>query len=251
MTDRLPSRPSQRQVIVVMDPVEADRALVGDIRELMRQSEVAVLSSQPDHSIAGDLVKGLERRRLLQPKSVLLQSPYHRDDYQLAEEASQIFIIQKFAAFIRLCQLVGAKKVTVKSLQDKKTKEQISFDAEGRYAAVKGTAKAERRELEDLASRLSWSEEFAGTDADVEAARLFLTDLGLDGDPIMYSLVDGRSDTRNITKRRTLTIDLSEEGSRVIEAAAGLNLAVGGVKTNLKKVAEQSSRFQVTYEVAF
>lgn len=250
MSDRLPSRASQRRVIFVVDPVEIEQG--GELmRELSSQPHVCVLSSQPDHSKADELVKRLERQSLLNPGHVLLVSPYDSDDYQLADEASDAFSLQKFEAFIRVCQLVGARKTSIKAAVDLKTKDRLEVSAEGKYVTAKGSVSADGTAIEQLVSRLSWSETFSGGEPDTKGALLHLEQKGLDRDITLRSLVDSRAHAGNPVKKRTMTVDLSQEGSRALNAAARLDLRVSSLSVDLKKVAERSHRFQVTYDVDF
>lgn len=250
MTDRLPHRASQRRIVVVLDGAEIDGG--GDhVRKMSSTPHVQILSSQPDQAEADALTNMLERRGLLQPGHVLLLSPYDDNDYQLAEEAADAFSLQKFAAFIRTCQLIGARKTSIKAVQDLKSRERLEFTASGKYLKRKGSISAERGAVEDIASRLSWTEEFAGGEPDIEAAGNHLRERGLDRDIVLTSLVDSRADKKNPAKKRTITVDLSHEGSRTLNIAAGLDFGLAGLSANLKTVAEQSHRFTVTSEVLF
>lgn len=250
MTDHLPNRPSHRQVVFVVDPLEIE-AGGASMSALARMPHVQVLSSQPDHTRADELVKRLERQGLLQTGQVLLLSPYDDQDYRLAEEAADAFSLQKFAAFIRVCQLLGVRKVGVKTLEEQTTKQRIILDADGRYVAAKGKASLERAAVEEMASKLSWQEEFPGAEPDIVSARELVQKRGLESDTVITSLVDSCADQRNPPKRRVLTVDLSQEGVRTLNAAARLDLKLLSGSVNLKRVAETSRRFQVTYEVNF
>ena len=253
MFDQLPKRRSERRVIVVVDEQRLN-SLRDDAssNELLGSRYIALLSEHADLSNADEITKSLERKRLLVAGTMLVASPYHDGDYAPIDHAYQTFGHEKWSAISTLCGLLGARRLTVKVVEDSITNTRIEVNADGGKGPVKVEGKVKSSHLNEFAGYLDWHEEFEGGEIDLEGARKQLQECGLEAEPFVKSLVDARSHPGNLLLLRRVTVDLSRESERVIDAAMSVKIpTMFGVEGALKRARDSKAHYRVEFEVDF
>lgn len=246
----LPERPALRRIIVVLDETDYDRLAYDPEAAPLVRPEIAALlwPAEPGDTLA----LRLEGRGLARPGAVLLQSPYDGDDYAMEGEAAEVFSLQKFATFSVLCQILGARQVSVVTVQEDHKGEVRTLDAKVGSGPISATANVRSKGLDRLAASMAWQDSFAGGPADVEAARALLVQRGLDHDPILGSLIDSRAYAANRHESRTLTVDLTREADQTLSIAAGLKVpAYLSASATFRRELTSSAKYRVEYRVDF
>lgn len=246
----LPEKPSQRRIIVVLEEAAYDRLSYDPQASEWIRPEVAALLWPAE--LDDPLALELERRSLARPGEVLIQSPYDMQEYAPLDEAAELFGQQKFALFSRLCQMLGARDVAVVAMQEERNGELRSVEVKAGRGPIKTSASYRGEGLDRLAANLSWRDVYQGADPQIREAKEFLRDRGLQGDPVLSSLIESREDGHNRHNSRDLTVDLTRESDRTLTAAAGLKIPVAlELAGNFHKKEFHHSKFRVQYRVEF
>jgi hypothetical protein len=246
----LPERHSQRRLIIVLDVVDYDGLEIRGDYELFHRPDIAVMKWPAESSDA--LADRLERQGLAVPGAVLLQSPYYADDYAAEEGCAEHFAQQKIAIFSRLCQLLGARRVTAEVIKDTEKGFEITASAGAGRGGIGGSVSGGYEGIARVAESMAWSDEYTGHTADVDAALALLSSTNLDRDPPLRSLVEARGLTKNAHVSRVLTISLTNESRKTFELA--LSLVIPETVSASGTFRRQQSRmatYVVTYNVLF
>ena len=248
----LPLEPSHRQIVVVLDQVAIDRLDMDDSRSLVRRTDVAVLNADRPASGTSSLVARLALERLLAPGNVLIQSPYKADQYVDAEDAPESFALDKFGVLSMVAQQLGAKSVSVTSVEDDRTEDRWDAGGEAGLGAVRGTLSAKRSRAASFARKVQLHDEFTGGPADLDAAEAHLDEWSLGHDRDLRRLVEARRIQNNSLKTRKLTVDLSRETERSLTAAANLTLpSFVKPRLDLNRLSKDAARYRLEYLVKF
>lgn len=247
----IPDDPSRRRLIVVLDETGYERLDYDDAASaLARRQEIAIMKWPADVDDA--LATRLQRQGVASPGSVLIQSPYRHDEYVAEANAPDAFALEKAAIFVRLCQLLGAKKVSVEVLEDERNRRKTRTTAQAGKGPVKVSGELELESFDNVASNISWIDTYEGCEPDALRASALLRAHNLDHDPTLRSLVEACEDGSNRQKTRTLTIDLSRDSNQLLKIAAGLEiptvLSAGG---RFERESVSKSRYRATYNVSF
>jgi hypothetical protein len=200
------------------------------------------------------VTESIDRQGLLVAGNVLVQNPFWPDRYAEVSKAPDVFALDKSMLFARLCQLLGAGQVSVRQVEDQKTRRSVTVAADfddgmlGVFGVLAGTS---RSNVEEFARKLHVSDRFVGGSADITAANRLLNERGLWGDSTMTSLVEMRSDHTNDHRSRILSVDFSAEMQR--------NLAIAGevaiptffsVRIDVSRIVHTAAHYQVVYQVS-
>lgn len=251
--DRLPRRRAQRRVVFVLDQAGID-ALNADptAHEVLAREDAAVLNAGTDPSLTDDIAKGLERQGLLVPGSILIASPYRDGDYASLDEAVDRFSLEKWSAVSTLCSLLGAQTLSVQVVEDTVTNTRVEVQARGGRGPVDAGATGSMSHVERFVGQMHWDDVFVGGEMALDRATDYLKASGLESDPEVRSLVEARSHPGNLLVRRTVTIDLSRESQRTIDAALKIRVpAILNLDGTFQRAAESQAHYKVTLEVVF
>ncbi|NJN24020.1 MAG: hypothetical protein HC810_06000 [Acaryochloridaceae cyanobacterium RL_2_7] len=114
--DEVPSK--KRKAILVVSPHELDRLeYTPEGSELLLSEQIHLLV--PSYVTTSDLEEKLDGSGLLEPGTLLIQSPYDTSDYVMLDKASSTFALTKYLHFTTLCGLLGAREVTVEQIEVK------------------------------------------------------------------------------------------------------------------------------------
>jgi hypothetical protein len=245
-----PEDPDKRRVIVVVDGHNRERLDYepggGDVLD-DPQSHVVVVGEDLNTSVG----KRLKQLGLLAVDTVLLQSPFHPDDYAPIETAQVDFAISKHHLFVELCGLLGAKKVTVKELRVTTNERSVDVIAEGHRLLVTAEMATKFKGLDRLSQELSIGATFKGGEPDGKKVDEFLLRNRLAGDHHLASLARIASHEGNPVKKHLVTQSLTEKTKSNLEVAAKLKVPTFNFTGRITNATEGTVEFDLTTEIMF
>ena len=247
----LPVEPERRRILMVLDEPSFTRLSY-------EKNGPALLYSDELHVVRlplkqrGPLFEKLGAKALLHTGSVLLQSPFDPDDYEKIESAEEHFARLKLYHFTHLCQLLGARRVTVEQLEISSEKGTDVVQLDGAAPGVLATGKLKMEETQRLRRQFSMSTQFAGSSADVNAARSYLAQHRLSGDQIVASMVELAASANRVTSQR-VHLHLSDETRRNIDAVTQLALPtfLTAMEARWRSAREHKREFSLRLQVDF
>lgn len=251
--DRLPDRRAHRRIVFVVDQKTID-SLETDptARELLLREDAALIHAATDPDQTDPVTRGLESQGLLTPGAVLVLSPYRDGDYAPLDEAMDRFSLQKWTALSTLCAFLGARSLSVEVIEDTLTSTRVTFGAGGGRGPVKVAGKGDVKHMEAFVAQMNLEDTYSGGECDIQRATDFLTTSGLGADPAIRSLAESRSFPGNTLATRSLTIDLSRESERTIDAALTIKVpAVLNAQATFQHAKESKAHYRVTMKISF
>lgn len=248
---KLPGEPWQRKAILVLGQHDLQKCAYEDDGDtVLLNEEVFALAFpvQDDNPIA----LALARSGLARPGALLLQNPYDHDLYEDAMDASRRFALAKFTVFSQLCMHLGARAVSVKSVEVRTTNTKNEFAIGAGYKGVDGKVKTSFDAFERLTAEMSLEDHFVGGPADIPGAQALLGRTAMHADPVARTLVEMRQVSSNSLAQRTLTLDLSSETRRTIAIATSVKVPKFiKLQADYKRVATEHLDYSVRFDVRF
>lgn len=248
---QFPEEPSQRKAILVLSQHDIERcSYEDDGAAVLLNDEVLPLA----FPIQGDnpLARALARSGLARPGVLLLQNPHDNELYEDAMNASRRFALAKFTVFSQLCMHLGARTVSVRSMEVTMTNTKNEFAIGTGYKGVEGKVTASFDAYERLKAEMSLEDRFDGGPADIPRAQALLRRTALSADPVARSLIEMRETSLNRLTQRTLTLDLSSETRRTIEVATSVKVPKFiKLQADYKRVATEHVDYTVKLDVLF
>jgi hypothetical protein len=248
---KFPEEPWQRKAILVVSQHDIQKCTYEDDGDaILLNDEVFPLAFPVQDG--NPIARTLARSNLARPGVLLLQNPYDQDSYEDALDASRRFALAKFTVFSQLCMHLGARLVSVKSVEVKTTNMKNEFAIGAGYHGVDGKAKVAFDAYERLKAEMSLEDRFVGGPADIPRAQELLSRTALSADPVARSLVEMRKVSLNRLTQRTLTLDLSSETRRTIEVATSVKVPKFiKLQADYKRVASEHVDYTVKLDVLF
>ncbi|NCT90983.1 hypothetical protein GXB85_08495 [Cellulomonas sp. APG4] len=248
MSQHLPARWSERQLLVVLTPEEAVARDEARRRDLPHGT---ITVAAPYFGDDARLAR-LEERGLLRPGAVLIQNPMDRDAYVPDDDADVRLAAEKAMHFAALCQVLGARRVAVTSMKTTHVDVDRRADASGAARGVTAGLDIHGANVDSLAQKIDLEITFPGSrEPDLVAGRELLARTGLEGDSTLANLLESRGYQRNPVLQRVLTVDLTAESRHVLDSAAKARAAIGQMTLKGGRTVKKSSSYRVTYEVQF
>ena len=248
----LPARPTERVVIYAVDTIDLERMEYDGSLGPRATYAAVVDATAVNHE--DSLQMRLLEQGLLVPGNTLVQNPYRPQEYASIEEAGEKFALDKFFIFSLLCQRLGAEAVQTQIIEETGHDRTRTLKVGGGQRAT--GAKAEVSGLsatgQKIAAQKDLLDTFHGGEPDVEGARDLLLRHRLDGDPILRSLVESRAQRGNPHKTRIISVDLSEETTRIMALAGRVKTpAFFELHADVSAITSSSFRYRVVYLVTF
>ncbi|OZH52594.1 hypothetical protein AFK68_23360 [Hydrocoleum sp. CS-953] len=256
----LPEEPEKRRVIMVLsrqelNQLEIDAESDNSARELLLNRQVSLLDdSAKDDSY---LIKKLRNSGLLNPGTILIQSPYDPSDYAEASNASYNFAQAKCINFTNLCGLLGAKKITVEHMEMKSSDGETKISGNVDTPVGKGNGEVESKVWGEMLKKISIEEEYDPSEPNIEEARSYLMENQWLSDPHMKGLIFKREKGIRIKKHK-FVLSLTEESQKNLKVAFSLNLPqnpsipiVGKLNANLEQTKKETFDFSLEINVEF
>ena len=171
------------------------------------------------------------------------------------------FAREKLRYVSQLCQLLGARKVSVSEVVEHERSEELEVSGElGISVGVYGSGKVESKydsssSVIEALSR-SLADEFEGGIPDISEAQGLLIRTGLMGDPDLRGLLELCNSRQNAIKSSRVEVNLFREVNRNVEVLSSVNLDVlstvcVSVEMDWKRNVRALSRYKFRLEVDF
>jgi hypothetical protein len=242
--------PNRRRIVFVLNPLAYRAMDFEDVREIDSRPDVAVVNAAA--AIEDPVTDNIKRQGLLVAGNVLVQNPYWPDRYAEISKAADGFAVDKSMLFAQLCQLLGAQEVSVRQVEDQKTRKSVTVGGGAGGDILGVSAGVSDSGVEAFARKLHFSDTFVGGPPDIAAANHFVNEHGLGGDSMMTSLIEMRSNRTNDHRSRTLSVDLSAEMERNLKIAADVAIPTFfSVQIEVSRIVQTAAHYQVVYQVNF
>lgn len=243
-------QPRKRKAILVLAPEELTRLeYTPEANDLLLNEQIILLSFTGE--LEGSLAHKLEISGLLEPGSLLIQSPYDTSDYAALDKASSTFALTKYFHFTTLCGLLGAREVIVEQIEVKTSKGKQLFKGTLDKLGTKVGLKGENKTFEKMRNNIKIKSKFDGGNPDLEAADSHLLKYQLLSDISMKSLIDQRKGSNPI-KSRELTLSLSEESRKTLRVVSDIKIPTyANLQAELDRVKKEEYEFTLTINVEF
>ena len=237
-----------RKGIIVLNQSQINDCRRKGLDDVIHNEDIQVL----EFPVTGSqkTIQEIIRRRLDQPRTLLVQSPFENDKYEEVTQAREQFMLAKHLYFSRFCQLLGARKVYIKEIRQTIDSKPKTWTAKGDAEGGRGEISAESNKLDAFKLKLTLKDIFEGGQSDLKAAKELLRQKNLDLDQTMAELFEIRQSNSNQLKSRDLYLDLSKEANR--------NLRVIGEVTSFAKLGighesifKEKLEYSLTIEVRF
>lgn len=224
-----------------------DRAFLFDAQSHVVQYPLS--PDEPDSLVLQNIMDA----DLLKPGSVLLQSPYDRNQYVEVTQAQDHFAVEKLRHFSRLCQYLGARSVVVEQVEVSTESSSVVHELNGKTPVADFGVKVDNKQSGSLARRFSINTSFRGGVSNTEAAEKYLRSKQLWGDIVMRSLVEQCADQENRILEQKVTLSLSSESKRSLGVVAKLKLPAKGLGLTAGYLSsvESSQEYTLTLTVSF
>ena len=258
--DSLPEEPEKRRVILVLSNSgleTLDQQSYGNpsVRRLLKDDQVSLLNVDDLATQNSSLVKKLKGSGLLNPGSLLIQSPYDPSLYANANEASYKFAQEKCVFFSELCGCLAARKVSAKQMELKTIDTQKKFNGNinSSYGGIGG--QAAMNAWERMKKEVNINEQYPQQYPNLDAAKELIEQFQFLSDPYINSLFRRRKSGIRIESSR-YTLSVTEESKQNLNLAFSLGIPreVGlqvGLKVNIEALKQETFEFSVEYEVEF
>ncbi len=255
----LPEEPEKRRTILVISESGLEtlkRSSWGDlsVRDTLDNEQVSLLNvdALTTHNIQNSsVVKKLKGSGLLNPGSMLIQSPYDSSIYANADVASYKFAQEKCVLFAELCAYLAAKKVSAKHMELKITdsEKKINLSIDSPYAEVGG--QAAKSAWEQMKKQVNINETFPQQNPNIDSARELIEQYQFLSDSYINSLFRRRK-SGVLIETSTYTLSVTEESKQNLDLAFSLNIPTQvGLKIDVKTLKKETFEFSVEYEVEF
>lgn len=254
MTTIWPQEPYRRRFVYLLDPYDIERAHYASdsaARDFLEQDDATLVAWPPEADLPEQL-REVVRNNTLNRGDILALSPIDRDEYLLVEHVADVTALRKVDVFVRLCQKLGATEVRVLVARDLKSGVETEVGIKGKRLKVGAAGSVTSTALSALASSISVNDVFDGGQPDIVGATELLARHGLSTDPQMRGLVETRADAANVHRSRKITLNLTQESKRLLEAGASVSVpVVFNVNTSFKRAVDKLEDLRVEYVVEF
>jgi hypothetical protein len=259
----LPDEPEKRRVILVLsnsgletlDQRSYSDSSVYSLLKNNQDNQVSLLNVDDPATQNSSLVKKLKGSGLLNPGSILIQSPYNTSLYANANEASYKFAQEKCVVFAELCNYLAARKVFAKQMELKTANTQKKFtgDINSSYGGIGGQAATNA--WEEMKKQVKLDETYPQQDPIIDAAKDLIEEFQFLSDPYINSLFRRRKSGIRIESSK-YTLNVTEESKQNLDLAFSLGIPpqIGlqvGLKVNIETLKQETFEFSVDYEVEF
>lgn len=239
-------------VIFIFDPDKIKRLELDDSgRKLLRSKDVRIVRYDPQNK--NEFQEYLDSRGLYQRNSVLIRSPYDKDNFQQSADAQLAFAIEKYMCFTLFCGLLGAKEVYVEQIVEENSLGKVNYDLRANSLEAKGNLSYENSQVGMLKSRIESHHIFTGGRPQIIEAEDLLRTRRLLGDGSMKSLLEMRRQEINPIQSSKLNIKLSTESKNILKAVGNIEfpLYLTDLAGEMNRHRERTSDFTLTVTVNF
>lgn len=241
-----------RKVLYAMSEAERDSLLPEEIAELRNRPGVDILVIDGESTIGDEIVQGVLARYTVRSGDVLIQNPYSRDVYLAEDDVESELAIEKATRVAHIAHLLGSTSVRMVQATGDVNEDRTHVAAAGGAKGVVAKLTGSRNHMTEFERRIALLDESTGGEANIDAARSYLTDQNLAHDTMLSSLVEKRAVPNNTLTKRVLTVDATREARSSLEIAADLAaLKIGKLGGNGEHTKRTFGRLNVEYEITF
>ena len=247
----LPKEEDRRRAILVLSNTDLEDFIEQpggyDIIQ-NRQISLLDISTQENDPLVEKLRK--DSGNLLNPGSLLIQSPYNPSEYQLVDKAYSNFSIEKFHHFTSLCSYLGATEVLIEKIEIETKNKETLFEGALETLQAGGKLAVEKKSIREISKILQIKSEFDPVQPNIEAAEAHLGKYRLRGDISMKSLIDQRR-FGNL-KRREMILALSDNAVDSLGVVLDAKMpTVANLNATLNRIKQESYSFTMKINVKF
>ncbi len=241
-------RPDERKVVFFTKDVQYENLqYYEEGKELLSNEEVLIVPLRDSETFLDnfEIMGGVSPYNGM----LLVMSPYNTTKYSEVANSNASFALEKLTNILRLCQLLGAKKVNIKDIYDEKEVSQIKTDTGVTAKKVGGGLSTDSYSENQMKKYIGYEASYLGGMVYYEQAKTFLRKSRMGGDPFLSNLVEmrdpdfGDNNLQSITKK----IELSSFSKKTFELLASLKLpmAGGSFKLNTEKISEKKYMLEI------
>lgn len=164
----------------------------------------------------------------------IVVKPKFSQDFVPVEEFTEDMVLRKYSLFVQLCVLLGAKSVSISSVEGvaMDSSARTSVTGEASIGGVGGSASASARAANSSlsqslqASIMQLNTQASGGDPDLIAAQDLLGRHGLHRDALFNGLFSMRQSKSNKLQRHAITLDFAKDASRVFDSSMDARINV-------------------------
>jgi hypothetical protein len=252
--DQIPQEAEKRRVILVLSRLglqKLNQSSASDlaVRDLFFSDQICLLdvSSIKDNSLS----EKLRGSGLLNPGTLLIQSPYDPSVYANVSEASYAFAKAKCVLFATFCGLLAARKVSVKHVEIQTNSENLKVSGNANVSAGKGSVDAKRVAEEKMKKEISLIREYGQTEPKIDKAREYMSKYQWLSDEHINSLFELR-DAGIPIQKETYKLSVTRESRTNLDIAFSLSIPTQvDLRVDISQVKEESFDFSAEFEVEF
>lgn len=205
-------------------------------------TQIITLPMSPDQT--RELVSYIDPSDI-RPGNVLLK-PSYTGSFTTIDKFSEDVVFQKFGLFVQLNIALGAKEVTVDSVEDVKldSEDNKRFKAEisGESPFVKGQANVDSDESASVSdikkSIMRMGTKAQGSEPDFEEADRIMTQYGLAKDSLFSDIYNMRRSLKNPLKTHSIELDFSNDLKKAFDSSLSASVSV------MSKIYKGSASFE-------
>lgn len=225
-----------------------------DGASLLKNEELLIIPmSKADDFINDYVVLGGIRP---QPNLLLVLSPYDDETYMEIADARNMVAVEKAALTIRLCKLLGAKRVEVVNIKITDTESTKTFELSGKGGPISsGKGSVKIADLEYLRNQIKLEASFEGGEPSVELAEGLMKGSRLISDPLLKNMLDMVKDDRaskNRTKNVSMNVSLTHSLQTTLDVVAKLKFPAGSsINMSVGTVTKKKVEIYIEVRISF
>lgn len=243
----------QRKIVIILaNHIKLDLLTSDEGKAILSNKEAVVLSEDDIDTFKSNVtIMGVNSPA---PGLIYALSAFDKNTYYEVSEYRNLVSMEKMAATVRLCQLLGAKKVSneILKIYDKETNQEISADF--KKPGVNGNLVVKIDELQQLKNRMKLEYNLSGSKANYNLALEYLKTRSLDADPNLKELVEisaGPGSSENPPRSLRQEICLSDAAQDAFNVAGGMKLGVISMKMEYGKIVKEKTEISITLAIEF
>ena len=242
----------QRQIVYFVNDAKYDGLHYYDQgKDLLSSEDVKILPISRSEEFLDTyaiLGGGIPSNRMM-----LLISPSNHLKYAEISESAEYFALYKLTNILRLCQLLGAKNVTINDIKKESGTRSVKTNTGANGKGVSLTVETENKSSYKLKEYIGYTSSFSGGKVNYEVAISFLLKSRLAGDLFLSNLVEMRDP--EFSENEILTINqnikLSSTSDKIFKLLATLQFPVGGGNFELNTQTAAKKNYSLDIEINF
>jgi hypothetical protein len=250
------SKPSERKSIVLLDGYNYNKIKLSNNKEWLGDKEILVLNLEDiSKKCSNDkLYKKLENEGLLSVGNVLFQNPYEWDNYSLTDSVDNLIkssSLYKHMLLSNICMILGAKSFSIKDVYVSSSTSSNSVNVSGSKMGIGGEANFKNKISKAIKKEITLKDSFEGNNKpNIEEAKEYLAKKHLTNDLTLLSLIESRSFSNKLKKRK-ITINLTSELGKTLQIGAKIKIPTWSIGVDFERVCNNKQDIKMDIEIDF